>query len=84
MNFLLEIVMGIMLDAAMLVLVIKLACKKDKSGAGDRFAATAMGCGFLVYCILKAVICMNYAVLTLAALGFMLSYTAFVFTISEE
>ena len=51
---------------------------------GIALGMVLMGLGFLTYCISKAINGGSYTVLTLAALGFMLSYMAFVFTFSRE
>ena len=83
MKFALEVFTVVMLDMAMLVMVFNLAYKKAHGSAVERFAAVCMGLGFLLCCISK-IISGGYAVFTLGTLGFMLSYTAFVFTFSRE
>ena len=84
MNFVLEVFTSVLLDIAMLLMVLNLVHKNAHGTAAERFTAVSMGLGFLTYCISKAINGGSYTVLTLAALGFMLSYMAFVFTFSRE
>lgn len=84
MKFAIEVLTCVMLDAAMLVLVFNLAYRRANGNKTERFISASMGLGFLACCISKAVSTGGYAVLVLAALGFMLSYSAFVFTFSQD
>lgn len=84
MIFAFEVIMGIVLDLAMLIMVFNLAYKRAHGSSVERITALCMGLGFLIYCISKIVIGSGYAMFTIASLGFMLSYTAFIFTFSWE
>ena len=84
MIFAFEVIMGIVLDLAMLIMVFNLAYKRAHGSSVERITALCMGLGFLIYCISKIVSGSGYAMFTIAALGFMLSYTAFIFTFSWE
>lgn len=83
MDFTFEVFTGIILDMAMLALVFNLVRKREHGSTAERFTAICMGLGFMIWCISKA-ISGNYGIFAIAALGFMLSYTAFVFTFSRE
>lgn len=84
MGYVFEIFTDIMLDLAMLAMVLNLVVKKAHGDIAERFVTAGMGLGFLVCCISKGLSGSGYMLLTLTALGFMLSYTAFVFTFSRE
>ena len=84
MKFALEVLTCVMLDAAMLVFVFELVRKRAKGNASKRITSACMGLGFLICCISEVMRTDGYAVFVLGALGFMLSYTAFVFTFSQD
>ena len=79
-----EIIMEVMFDAAMLALVVFLAFNIGKGSVKMRFTAALMSIGYLIYGADKIVSGGSYAAFVLKVLGFMLSYTAFVFTFSRE
>ena len=74
---LLETVMTAVFDIALLFLVIY-------SAKGTRLVALTFSLGFLLGILSKCVAGGGYAVMTLSALGFMLSYMLFVFSIPEK
>lgn len=80
----LEIFTEIMFDAAVIIMIFKIVHNIKNNNLTERFTAITMGFGFLIYCILKAMSGGSWAAFILALLGFMLSYTAFVFTFSRE
>ena len=80
----LEIFTEIMFDAAVIIMIFKIVYNIKNDNLTERFTAITMGFGFLIYCILKVLSGGTRAAFILAALGFMLSYTAFVFTFSRE
>ncbi len=80
----LEIFTEIMFDAAVIIMIFKIVHNIKNDNLTERFTAITMGFGFLIYCILKVLSGGTGAAFILAALGFMLSYTAFVFTFSRE
>lgn len=80
----LEIFTEIMFDAAVIIMIFKIVHNIKNDNLTERFTAITMGFGFLIYCILKVWSGGTGAAFILAALGFMLSYTAFVFTFSRE
>ena len=79
---LLETVMTAVFDIALLFLVIYSA--KGRAGSGTRLVALTFSAGFLLGILSKCVAGGGYAVMTLSALGFMLSYMLFVFSIPEK
>ncbi len=84
MNITLEMIIGILLDIAMLLFILNIVHKINSRNTTERFTALTMGVGFLIYCISRAIAGESYALLIPGALGFMLSYTAFLFTFSQE
>ena len=80
----LEIFTEIMFDAAMLIFVLRLARHIGQRFPGAGFTSVLTGIGFILYGIAKCVSGGSYAVYILSLLGFMLSYTAFIFTFSKE
>ncbi len=80
----LEIFTEIMFDAAMLIFVLQLARHIGQKVPGAGFTSVLTGIGFILYGIAKCVSGGSYAVYILSLLGFMLSYTAFIFTFSKE
>ena len=84
MSFAFEFFTDIMLDAAMLIMVLSLARRGAHGSRFERLTAFCMGIGFLLYCAAKAVSGASCTLFVLAVLGFMLSYTAFLFAFSRE
>ena len=80
----LEIFTEIMFDAAMLIFVLQLARHIGQKVPGAGFTSVLTCIGFILYGIAKCVSGGSYAVYILSLLGFMLSYTAFIFTFSKE
>lgn len=80
----LEIFTEIMFDAAMLIFVLQLSRHIGQKVPGAEFTSVLTGIGFILYGIAKCVSGGSYAVYILSLLGFMLSYTAFIFTFSKE
>ena len=80
----LEIAMSAAFDIAMLFLILKSADSAGGDKALYRFMSATFGIGFLTGIISICLLGGSYTVLTLDALGFMLSYTAFVFTFSGK
>ena len=78
---LLETVMTAVFDIALLFLVIYSAKGRAANG-GTRLVALTFG--FLLGILTKCIAGGGYAVMTLSALGFMLSYMLFVFSIPEK
>lgn len=85
MELILEIIMGVLLDAAMFILVINLLKARDGEKKKYRLLSVTFAVGF-VFGITskKCFVGGNYAVIILFALGFMLAYTAFIFTFPEK
>lgn len=79
---LLETIMTAVFDIALLFLVIYSA--KGRAGSGTRLVALTFSLGFLLGILSKCIAGGGYAVMTLSALGFMLSYMLFVFSIPEK
>ncbi len=82
----LESLMLIFLDAAMLMLVVQLARLARTDGKNlphARLISAAMGVGFLLGTLLQ-VLNDNTLLVYLNALGFMLSYTAFLFSVWQK
>ena len=80
---LLETVMTAVFDIALLFLVIYSANGRT-ANSGTRLVALTFSLGFLLGILSKCAAGGGYAVLTLSALGFMLSYMLFVFSIPEK
>ena len=80
---LLETVMTAVFDIALLFLVIYLA-KGRAANSGTRLVALTFSLGFLLGILSKCIAGGGYAAMTLSALGFMLSYMLFVFSIPEK
>ncbi len=79
-----QMLMDVMLDLVMVVMICKLLSEKMHGSTAERIIALSMGAGFFVSCISNAVCGGSGFILILTALGFMLSYTALVFTFSKE
>lgn len=79
-----EILTVLMLDAAAAVLIFVILKADTLPKSAYRFSATAMALGFLIGTVGKRLLDENYPVMLLFALGFMLSYTAFVFTFPQR
>lgn len=79
-----EVIMGIFFDAGMLAMVVHLARHIDEDSGRVRFTAAVFAIGFFLGMISKCVVGGSYIVLALYALGFVLSYTAVVFTVPEK
>ena len=75
-----SILMAVMVDAATFVLVLKLATDASSRNGWTRFASATMALGFVCTCVGEFLTGINVALLILSFLGFMLSYTAFVFS----
>ena len=80
MELILETVMGILLDAAMLVLILHLIKASDCEKKGYRLVSGTCAAAFALGVADRCVAGNVDAVMILYALGFMLAYTAFVFT----
>ena len=80
MELLLEILMGVLLDAAMLLLVLHLMKATNAERKHYCFLSGTFTAGFLCGIAASYLAGSGYIVLTLFAIGFMLSYTAFVFS----
>ncbi len=80
---LLETVMTAVFDIALLFLVIYSANGRT-ANSGTRLVALTFSLGFLLGILSKCIAGSGYAVMTLSALGFMLSYMLFVFSIPEK
>lgn len=80
---LLETVMTAVFDIALLFLVIYSANGRTANG-GTRLVALTFSLGFLLGILSKCITGGGYAVMTLSALGFMLSYMLFIFSIPEK
>ena len=70
----------IMAVIATAVLVLKLATDAIARNGWTRFASATMALGFVCACVGEFLAGINVALLILSFLGFMLSYTAFVFS----
>lgn len=79
----LESLMAVSLDAAVLSLILCLVRDAGARGIRTRLTAAAFGIGFLLGVVSNVLMDGSRLVLMLFALGFMLSYTAFVFTFPE-
>ena len=81
--FICEIFMVILFGAAMFILILRLAHSMEEKNVKARMICITMGLGFLAggAAVYSAG---SYAFLPLFALGFMLSYTAFLFTFSQK
>lgn len=80
MESVLEIIMGVLLDAAMFILVLHLVKNQDGERKGFRFAALTFAAGFALGVACKCFAGGGYAAMILYLLGFMLAYAAFLFT----
>lgn len=79
-----EIIMGIFFDAGMLAMVVHQAQHIGDDSGRVRPTAAGFAVGFFLGMIAKCVVGGSYIVLALYALGFVLSYTAVVFTVPEK
>ncbi len=75
-----NIIMAVMVDIATAVLVLKLVTDAIARNGWTRFASATMALGFVCACVGEFLAGINVALLILSFLGFMLSYTAFVFS----
>lgn len=80
----LEIVMGIFLNAAALSEIVSVISGSPEALRQKRFVALTLAVGFLLGVITECVRNSNMPALILFALGFMLSYAAFILTIPEK
>ena len=79
-----EILTVLILDAASAVLIFVILKADTLPKSAYSFSAAAMALGFLIGTVGKRLLDENYPVMLLFALGFMLSYTAFVFTFPQR
>lgn len=84
MKLVLEILTGVLLDAAMLVLVLHLLKAPEEEKRGCRPAALTFAVGFALGTTAQCLAGESPAAVILCALGFMLAYTAFLFTFPEK
>ncbi len=80
----LEIVMGIFLNAAALSEIVSVISGLPETLRQKRFVTLTLAVGFLLGVITECVRNNNMTVLILFALGFMLSYAAFILTVPEK
>lgn len=80
METIIEAIMGIMFDAAMVLLIMRLLGAEKEEKKKHRFISAVFVVGFLLGTASKCLSGGSPLTLILFALGFMLSYTAFVFT----
>lgn len=84
MQSVLEIIMNVFLDAAMLFLVLHLLKTQDCKKKNYRLASGTFAVGFALGAVAKCFSKGNPSSIIMYALGFMLAYTAFVFTFPEK
>ena len=84
MELLLEIVMCVFLDAAMLVLLLNVFREETAAKKRYRLVSATFAIGFLCGTLAQILFGGSIIVMVLFALGFMLAYTAFVFTVPER
>lgn len=80
METIIEAIMGVMFDAAMVLLIMRLLVAEKEEKKKYRFISAVFVVGFLLGTASKCLSGGSPLTLILFALGFMLSYTAFVFT----
>lgn len=80
----LDIVMGIFLNAAALSEIVSVISGSPETLRQKRFVTLTLAVGFLLGVITECVRNNNMTVLILFALGFMLSYAAFILTVPEK
>lgn len=80
----LEIVMGIFLNAATLSEIVSVISGSPETLRQKRFVTLTLAVGFLLGVITECVRNNNMTALILFALGFMLSYAAFILTVPEK
>lgn len=81
MELVFELITTALFDLSMLLLVLHLAADKDRTNRSFyRFLSASFGVGFLMSTAANRIANGSIADLVLLMLGFMLSYTAFVFT----
>ncbi len=80
----LEIVMGIFLNAAALSEIVSVISGSPETLRQKRFVTLTLAVGFLLGVITECVRNNNMTALILFALGFMLSYAAFILTVPEK
>ena len=80
----LEIVMGIFLNAAALSEIVSVISDSPETLRQKRFVSLTLAVGFLLGVITECVRNNNMTALILFALGFMLSYAAFILTVPEK
>ena len=83
MELLLEIVMCISLDAAMSVLLLNVFREENATKKKYRLVSGTYAIGFLCGALAQMLFGGSIIVMVLFALGFMLAYTSFVFTVPE-
>ncbi len=84
MELVLEIVMGVLLDAAMGILVVHLLRSSREEKKSCRPDALTFAVGFAFGAVSKCFAGGSCAAMMLYVLGFMLAYTAFLFTLPEK
>lgn len=84
MELLFEVLMSVMLDAAMIVLVVQLIKMPAEKRKNYRLLSGTFAAGFVFGIAAKCLFCKNNFVAILFAVGFILAYTAFVFTFPEK
>lgn len=84
MEMVLETIMDVLLDTAMLILILHLVRTPDGNKKGFRFASITFAVGFAFGIVAKCIEKGTFAAVILYALGFMLAYTAFLFTLPER
>lgn len=84
MQLLFEIVMCVFLDAAMLALLLTVFKAETAAKKGYRLGSGTFAVGSLCGAFAQILFGGSIAVMVLFALGFMLAYTAFVFTIPDR
>lgn len=80
----LKIVMGIFLNAAALSEIVSVLSGSPETLRQKRFVTLTLAVGFLLGVITECVRNNNMTALILFALGFMLSYAAFILTVPEK
>ncbi len=84
MELLFEVLMSVMLDAAMIVLILKLIKMPGEKRKNYRVLSGTFAAGFIFGIAAKCLFAQSHLVTILFAVGFILAYTAFVFTFPEK
>lgn len=84
MELLFEIVMIVFLDAAMLFLICTVFKADETKRKSYRFLSGTLAMGFLCGVVAQIIFGRNVAMMILMYLGFILSYSSFVFTFPER